>query len=408
MKRICCFYLFSCFLFLAAGLLSAAPDRLARLEAEIARHDHLYWERLSPVITDEAYDALVAERDQLLGQATLNTPVYPADSGTFRHQWPMLSLQKLHSVEDLERFIAGILRETGSEDVRFRLEPKFDGVALNLIYRDGKWVKAITRGDGSAGQDVTENVRTITQFPHILKGGVPPEYLEIRGELFATNQQFQSINNQRLDDGAEPYRQPRHLAAASLRMNNLEALATRRLSFAAFDIKSDQSVACVGNTQSAIIEQLMHWGFQVPDNSWSNVKPRLIHQKILDFADVRTRLPYPTDGLVIKLENRAQQQAFGRTQRAPRYAAAWKYPGPTAITTVIDIVNSIGETGRITPVARVTPVFIDNIQIQNISLHSPNYQQALGIQIGSQIKVHLAGGVIPAILKVLDGPDNSP
>lgn len=393
------------FLCLPASLLFSATDRLAWLEAEIARHDHLYWEALAPEISDEAYDALVAERNQWLADEAHHLPLHPTDPGQIQHRWPMLSLQKLHTAEDLKKFTERISPQTGAPEARLRLEPKWDGVALNLVYHNGQWVKAVTRGNGIIGQDVTSQVRATTHLPYQLPIETPPEYLEIRGEFFATNRQFEKINQQRQASGEDPYRHPRHMAAATLRTQDLDAVSMRALSFVAFDLKTAHPKAM---TQSEIVELLSQWGFPVPDNAWSNVKTEAADGIIRAFAAKRAQLPYPTDGLVIKLESRAEQKILGQTERAPRHAAAWKYPGATAITTVESVTKSIGETGRITPVAQVKPVTIDGIQIQNISLHSPNHQQQLGIKKGSQIKIHLAGGVIPAILEVLNLPQQTP
>lgn len=395
---------FFLFLILICPLPLAADssDRVEWLRAEIARHDQLYWEALSPEITDEAYDALVAELVELSGEKP-EPWVEPSSPENRRpHRVPMLSLNKLHSSQEWQNFVESIHRQVGLETpLQFRLEPKYDGVAISLVYRNGYFQYALTRGDGSEGIVVTSAVRMTAEPPSFLPLASDLDHLEIRGELYADAAQFASINRQRIEAGEDPYAQPRHLVAATLRMHDLKQVAQRSLSFVAFDSHAD-SLLRSPTTQSQIIATLADWGFAIPDPTWEQVASEQVLEHVQAFARQRSQLGFPTDGLVIKLECRATQQQLSSTQRAPRWAAAWKYPGTRVASRILEIVESVGETGRITPVARIEPIEIEGIQVKRISLHSPTHRERMGYAVGQRIAVHLAGGVIPAIAKALE------
>lgn len=314
----------------------------------------------------------------------------------------MLSLNKLHSSQEWQNFVESIHRQVGLETpLQFRLEPKYDGVAISLVYRDGYFQYALTRGDGNEGIVVTSATRMTTEPPSFLPQAAELAYLEIRGELYANAAQFAAINRQRMEAGEDPYTQPRHLVAATLRMHDLKQVAQRSLSFVAFDAHAD-SLSRSPTTQSHIIAILADWGFDIPGPIWEQVTTEQVLEHVQAFARQRSQLDFPTDGLVIKLECRATQQQLSSTQRAPRWAAAWKYPGPRVASRILEIVESVGETGRITPVARIEPIEIEGIQVERISLHSPTHRERMGYAVGQRIAVHLAGGVIPAIAKVLE------
>ncbi len=382
-------------------LLAGTNERADRLRSEIARHDQLYWEALRPEITDEAYDALVREYMQLTGEAP------PPWSGSVEtgerrpHRHPMLSLNKLHTHDDWQRFKQMIHRLVDAHTIEYRLEPKYAGVANSLIYRDGYFQYALTRGDGEEGLVVSTVVQLTAAPPAYLPEASRIPYLEIRGELYANTAQFEAINKQRLEANEDPYVQARHLVAATLRIQDVHVVAERSLSFVAFDLRTNVSMPET-ETQSAITSELANWGFTVPEPVWKNLPGDAVYEQIQAFGQLRGQLSFPTDGLVIKVECRSTQSILGSTQRAPRWAAAWKYPGPQLSSRILEITESIGETGRITPIAHIEPVEIEGIRIENISLHSPDHQQRMGYLPGQRIYVHLAGGVIPAIVKVIE------
>ncbi|MCC5835782.1 MAG: hypothetical protein JJU20_13705 [Opitutales bacterium] len=382
-------------------LVIGETDRVDWLRSEIARHDQLYWEALKPEITDEAYDALVNEYSQLTGELP------PPWSGTAEpgerrpHRYPMLSLNKLHSKADWQRFKQQTHRLADVRDIYYRLEPKYDGVAISLVYRDGYFQYGLTRGDGEEGIVVSTAVQLTAGPPAYLPEASRIPYLEIRGELYADTAQVEAINEQRLEAGDDPYAQARHLVAATLRIQDVHVVAKRSLSFVAFDLRIDDSMPEPG-TQSETVDKLANWGFAVPTPVWENLPADAVYEGVQAFGKLRGQLNFPTDGLVIKVECRAAQSTLGSTQRAPRWAAAWKYPGPQVASRILEITESVGETGRITPIARIEPIEIEGIRIENISLHSRAHQQRMGYSPGQRVSVHLAGGVIPAIVEVIE------
>lgn len=378
-------------------------DRIDWLRAEIARHNHLYWQELQPEISDEAYDDLVAEYIRISGHSPDLWTDQNTESARRSHRVPMLSLNKLHTKADWQAYLLSLERLTSipTSSILFRLEPKYDGVAISLVYRNGHLQYALTRGDGREGLLVNSAVLLTASPPVFIADAAAIHKLEIRGELFANNHQFAHINEQRTSAGESPYAQPRHLVAATLRTHNLNTVAGRELSFVAFDAHADEGL-CENTTQSGIIQQLKSWGFAVPILRWEESPAQQVMIHVEEFSGIRSQLSFPTDGLVIKIECRSLQKKLGATQRAPRWAVAWKYPGPQVESRILAIVYNTGESGRVTPVAQIVPVEIDGIRIERISLHSPTFKKQQGYEVGKRISVHLAGGVIPAIAGMLE------
>ncbi|MCD8482568.1 MAG: hypothetical protein LR015_07850 [Verrucomicrobia bacterium] len=375
---------------------AAAPDRVAWLRGELNRHDRLYWEELSPEISDSEYDALAAEWRDLTGRQWRAGDIEAEWTDRVAHRTPMLSLEKLHTEVDWHRFL-GRMERRGVAPERFRLEPKYDGVALSLVYKRGELAYALTRGDGREGRVVTANVLRVSAIPEIIPALQNWQVVEVRGELYATLAQFERINDWRSAMKAHPYPLPRHAVAALLRVNDIGTLPEKTVSFVAFELRSAPR-HWEPESQSETIQWLESLGFAVPKPSWEHLAKDEVLKKVSQFAELRHRLNYPTDGLVIKVEARNQQEQLGHTARAPRWAAAWKYPGETAVTEIQSIVESTGATGRITPVAHIRPVNLEGVTVHRVSLHSRQIVENHGLQPGSIIRIHLGGGIVPAIL----------
>ncbi|KQY86649.1 MULTISPECIES: NAD-dependent DNA ligase LigA [unclassified Brevundimonas] len=394
---------------------SAAREELDRLAAELARHDALYHRQDAPEISDAEYDALkrraleIEDRfPDLTGPASPSQVVGAAASSQFapvRHGVPMLSLDNAFSPEEVTDFVARIrrfLKLPADEPVAFVAEPKIDGLSANLRYENGVLVTGATRGDGRTGEDVTANLRTIADIPQTLAGEGWPEIIEVRGEVYASNDGFDAFNAAAEAEGARTYANPRNFAAGSLRQKDPAITAKRPLRFFAY--AWGEVSAPLAATQAGALEALTGWGFQVNDRS-RRVEDETGLLALYDgLQRDRATLGYDIDGVVYKVDRLDWQARLGFVARTPRWAIAHKFPAQQATTVLEGIDIQVGRTGSHTPVARLHPVTVGGVVVRNATLHNADEIARLDVRLGDTVTLQRAGDVIPQILGVVD-PD---
>ena len=395
----------------------------ARLEAEIRTHDEAYYQKDAPTVSDAEYDALrrryEAIEDKFPDLRTLESlsrKVGAAPARGFpkvRHAVPMLSLQNAFDAEEVTDFVGRIRRFLNlKEDAPLSLtaEPKIDGLSMSLRYEDGALVTAATRGDGYEGEDVTANVRTIKEVPRVLKGRNIPAVCEIRGEIYMTKSDFLALNKRQAETGGQIFANPRNSAAGSLRQKDPSITAARPLHFFAYSWGEIADKAA--DTQSGMIAWLDKIGFEV-NPLWTMV--RSVEEMLAFHRDIeqrRAKLDYDIDGVVYKLDRLDWQQRLGFVSRSPRWAIAHKFAAERATTVLRDIDIQVGRTGALTPVAKLEPVTVGGVVVQNATLHNEDYIKGIGsdgspirngtdIRIGDTVIVQRAGDVIPQIVDVV-------
>lgn len=392
----------------------AAAARMRALEKDLERWNYEYYVLDAPSVPDSEYDKAFRELSELEKQfPDLKSPASPtqrvggearSDLAKVRHAVPMLSI---HTETDFEaqgaqafdeRVRKGLGLSETDDDVAYDVELKFDGLAMNLRYEKGILVSAATRGDGLVGEDVTANVKTIRTIPLHLPEGVP-DILEVRGEVIMHKADFERLNDEQRLDGLKPFVNPRNAAAGCLRQLDPKVTAKRKLSFYAYGL--GEVSAAVALTHSGILDKLEKWGFPV-------AKERRVvkgWKALAEFHDwvksIRQSLPFEIDGVVYKVNDLAQQNELGFISREPRWACAHKYPPEEAMTSVEDIDVQVGRTGKLTPVARLKPVFVGGVTISNATLHNEDFIAELGLKIGDTVVVRRAGDVIPEVVRVL-------
>lgn len=392
----------------------AAAARMRALEKDLERWNYEYYVLDAPSVPDSEYDKAFRELSELEKQfPDLKSPASPtqrvggearSDLAKVRHVVPMLSI---HTETDFEaqgaqafdeRVRKGLGLVETDDDVAYDVELKFDGLAMNLRYEKGILVSAATRGDGLVGEDVTANVKTIRTIPLHLPEGVP-DILEVRGEVIMHKADFERLNDEQRLDGLKPFVNPRNAAAGCLRQLDPKVTAKRKLSFYAYGL--GEVSAAVALTHSGILDKLEKWGFPV-------AKERRVvkgWKALAEFHDwvksIRQSLPFEIDGVVYKVNDLAQQNELGFISREPRWACAHKYPPEEAMTSVEDIDVQVGRTGKLTPVARLKPVFVGGVTISNATLHNEDFIAELGLKIGDTVVVRRAGDVIPEVVRVL-------
>lgn len=391
----------------------AIQQRLQQLKDQLAFHNHQYYVLDNPSIPDADYDLLFQELQQIEQQ---NPELVTADSPTQRvgaaplskfgqisHQVAMLSLDNAFDAEDFAAFYKRMAdRIDASRDFEFCAEPKLDGLAVSIRYEQGLLVQAATRGDGFTGEDITSNVKTIRAVPLKLQGEVPA-VLEVRGEVFMPLAGFEAMNDKARASGDKVFANPRNAAAGSLRQLDPKITASRPLMFYAYAVGAVEDPGQLLNSTShyARLQQLKGWGLPVC--------PEIRHvtglQAALDYQQSiltkRSALPYEIDGVVLKVDDLAQQQALGFVARAPRWAIAFKFPAQEKTTTLVDVEFQVGRTGSITPVARLEPVLVGGVTVSNATLHNQDEINRLGVKVGDTVIVRRAGDVIPQIVSVV-------
>ncbi len=386
----------------------SVAQRIAHLRAEIEKHNHQYYVLDDPLISDAEFDAMFRELQTLEAQypelATADSPTQRVGATPLKsfaevvHRTPMLSLNNAFDDEEVRAFDARVREALGVAEVEYAVEPKFDGLAITLTYRDGMFAQGATRGDGSMGEDVTQNLRTVRTIP--LKLGKPVPFIEIRGEVLIFKRDFAALNRQQADRGDKIFVNPRNAAAGSLRQLDSRITASRHLSFFAYGAGAVGGLV-LPDTHGAQMEWLQKLGLPVPQER------RVVRgvEGLLDYyreiGEQRSKLPYDIDGVVYKVNDIAQQERLGYVSRAPRFAIAHKFPAEEAQTTVLEIEVQVGRTGVLTPVARLAPVFVGGVTVTNATLHNEEELRRKDIRIGDTVIVRRAGDVIPEVVRVL-------
>lgn len=382
--------------------------RAAALRSEIRRHLHAYHVLDAPLVSDASYDALVDElraleqaHPELAGPDSPTATVGAGPDGAFakvEHARPMLSLDKCTDTEALQRFDERIRRELGRDAVHYSCEPKIDGIAVSLLYQDGRLARAATRGDGRTGEDITANVRTIASVPARLAAADVPAELEVRGEIYMRRSDFVAFNVRAREEGRPPLVNPRNGAAGSLRQKDPALTAARPLSW--FCYGAGAAVPGLASTQSGQLAQFAAWGLPVNPLVATVEGIAAVAQRIAAIEAQRDVLDYDIDGVVIKVDDLAAQQELGTRANSPRYAIAWKFAPEEVATTVLGVDVQVGRTGAVTPVARLEPVFVGGVTVSNATLHNFDEIARLGLMIGDRVDVRRAGDVIPQVVRV--------
>src|SRR5580700_6705425 len=377
-----------------------------KLREELRRHEHLYYVLDRPEITDAEYDALMRRLQELETQhpelATPDSPSQrvggkPREGFTkVRHSAQMLSLDNALNESELRDFDRRVRELLGDIQFQYVAELKMDGLSMAAHYRDGRFVQAVTRGDGAVGEDVTENARTIRSLPLRVKAKLP--YFEVRGETVMNRRAFERLNAERDERGLSRFANPRNAAAGSLRVLEPSITASRRLDYYTYFLQVDGAPAYPRHWES--LEELARMGFKV------NAHRKLCRDvdEVLHFCAEweakREQLPYEIDGVVVKVDSLAQQQQLGYTAKAPRWAIAYKYPARQALTTVDGIEVQVGRTGALTPVAHLQPVEVGGVTVSRATLHNEDEIERLGLQIGDMVVIERSGDVIPKVVRV--------
>jgi len=415
--------------------------RIAKLRAEIERHNHLYYVLDAPSIPDAEYDKLFRELQSLEAQhpelLSVDSPTQcvggkplkafaevqprhgaaePTGTGVaashplpqtagfasnvskVQHRTPMLSLNNAFSEEEVHAFDARIREALGIPEVEYAVEPKFDGLAITLTYSNGIFVQGATRGDGNTGEDVTENLRTVHAIPLRLKK--PIADVEVRGEVLMFKRDFARLNDEQRARGEKEFANPRNAAAGSLRQLDSRITASRHLSFFAYGVGLCEG-AVLPTRHDQQLALMQSWGVPVAQQRRvvSGVDGLLKYYK--ETGAQRAGLPFDIDGVVYKVNDIAQQQQLGFVSRAPRWAVAHKFPAEEALTTLLDIEVQVGRTGALTPVARLAPVFVGGVTVTNATLHNEDEIRRKDLRIGDTVIVRRAGDVIPEVARVV-------
>lgn len=386
-----------------------AAAELQYLAEEMEKSDIAYYQNDEPYLTDSQYDALKLRNLQIEARfphliradspshrvgAKINT-----DFGKVTHRFPMLSLGDIFSVEELDSFIMGVKRFLNTaEDIPFMSEPKIDGLSFSARYENGIFVQGATRGDGTTGEDITANLKTIRQLPLVIKGKVP-EILEIRGEVYMSKQDFLDLNEKNATEGKKTFANPRNAAAGSLRQLDSRITAERKLSIFAYTW--GEVSERMWDSQEYFFNHLKEWGFPVNPNNKLCHTLKEIEQSFSHLAEIRSSLPYDIDGMVYKVNSIALQERLGFLTRTPRWAIAHKFPAEKAITTIQNIRIQVGRTGALTPVADLEPVNVGGVIVSHATLHNEDEIKRKDIRIGDSVIIQRAGDVIPQVVEVL-------
>ncbi|MBA1235527.1 NAD-dependent DNA ligase LigA [Pseudomonas stutzeri] len=395
-----------------------AAERIAELRSEIDAHNYRYYVLDEPSVPDAEYDRLFKELRALEAEhPELVTPESPtqrvggealAAFGQVRHEVPMLSLGNAFEEQDLTDFDrraregldlpAGDLFGDGAE-LEYSCEPKLDGLAVSLLYENGHLVRGATRGDGSTGEDISANVRTVRNIPLKLHGSGWPAVLEVRGEIYMPKAGFEALNARQLESGGKPFANPRNAAAGSLRQLDSKITASRPLELCAYGVgRSDGELA---DTHIGILQALKGWGLPISRELKLARGLAECREYFQVMGEKRDALPYEIDGVVFKVNSIAQQRELGFRAREPRWAIAHKFPAREEITELLGVEFQVGRTGAITPVARLKPVQVAGVTVSNATLHNMDEVARLGVMIGDTVIVRRAGDVIPQILGII-------
>ncbi|HVK02157.1 MAG TPA: NAD-dependent DNA ligase LigA [Armatimonadaceae bacterium] len=394
------------------GDIHVAAERARLLRDEVQRHNIAYYVHDDPKVSDAEYDALMNELVALETKfPELVSPDSPTQRvgagplegfGQVRHRRPMLSLGNAFSTDDLREFDKRAKRALGMDldaPVEYIGELKLDGLAVSLTYERGVFVQGATRGDGTTGEDITQNLRTIKSLPLRLHGENPPELIEVRGEVFLTHGEFARINAERETSGEPTFANPRNAAAGSLRQLDSSITSRRRLQVFFYGL--GESRGYTPRTQAGLLEQYREWG--LPVNPQRQVCGDI--DSVIGYVDAwgekKNTLDYDTDGVVIKVNDYRLQAELGQVARAPRWAIAYKYPALQVQTVVEDIIVQVGRTGAVTPLALLRPVAVGGVVVSRATLHNQDEIDRKDVRIGDTAVIQRAGEVIPEVVRVV-------
>jgi DNA ligase (NAD+) len=386
----------------------APKERILQLKEIIEQHNHLYYVKSQPIISDIEYDSLMRELislekqypeyldpdspSQRIGNDTDNSFVQVV------HAYPMLSLDNTYSRAEIEDFEERVRKIIPGESIEYVCELKYDGVSINLHYENGRFIRAVTRGDGEKGDDVTANVRTIKSIPLTIKSANVPVGFDVRGEIFLSHEGFDKMNRERAEAGEVLFANPRNAASGTLKIKNSALVAKRPLDCFLYYIPG---VERIFDSHFESIMAARDWGFKVP----SYIRKCFNLQQVFDFIELwdkdRNKLPFDIDGIVIKINSYRQQQLLGFTAKSPRWAIAYKFKAQEAITTLLSIDYQVGRTGAITPVANLEPVLLAGTTVKRASLHNADQIALLDIRIGDKVTIEKGGEIIPKIMEVI-------
>jgi DNA ligase (NAD+) len=390
-----------------AELESSAAKRIATLRNEIEEHNRRYYQEAAPTISDREYDRLYRELTELEERypqlATADSPTHRVGGTPLKaftpitHRVPMLSLDNTYSEEEVGAFYRRMEKLLPNENIPVVVEPKIDGVAVSLLYEEGRLKYAATRGDGTTGDDITQNVRTIRSLPKQLKERAP-RLLEVRGEVFMTKQGFLKLNAERSEAGLPVFANPRNSAAGSLKQLDPAITAQRPLGIVLYGTGAIEGLTLTRHSE--LFDLLKRLGLPGSERWWTANSLAEILRAIRELEKVRHDFVYETDGAVVKVDDYAQRAALGMTAKAPRWAMAFKYEPEQVETRLLDILIQVGRTGVLTPVAALEPVTVSGSRVARATLHNEEEVARKDIRIGDTVVIEKAGEVIPAVVRV--------
>ncbi len=382
-------------------------DRILQLRRELHEHNHRYYVLNAPVIEDMEFDRLMHELQRL---EELHPDLYDPNSPSVRvgsdlsndfqqveHKYPMLSLANTYNSQDVADFYDSVSKGLGAEDFDICCEMKYDGLSISLTYIEGKLVRAVTRGDGVRGDDVTANVKTIRSIPLVLQGEDWPREFEIRGEILMPWDVFYSLNAEREANGEPLFANPRNAASGTLKLQNSAVVASRRLDAYLYYLLGDD-VPCDGHYEN--LKTAEQWGFKISDCMRKVKSLDEVYEYIAYWDEERKNLPVATDGIVLKVNSQRQQRALGYTAKSPRWAIAYKFKAERVCTRLLSVSYQVGRTGAITPVANMDPVLLAGTTVKRATLNNEDFIRSFDLHEGDNVFVEKGGEIIPKIVGV--------
>ena len=387
--------------------MASPSEEYNRLKALLKYHDDLYYKKAAPEIDDSSYDRLKRAFEELTEQhpklSESQSDLFSVGDDrvegftTVAHKIPMLSLDNTYNKDEFIAFGKRLEKAFSDSTLQMTVEPKIDGVAVNITYENGQFTRAVTRGNGTEGDDITQNVTLIKELPKEIKNA--PPYIEVRGEIYMRHDEFERINKLRLNDHLEPFKNPRNLAAGTVKLLDFDEAKKRRLNVIVYSVGYFEP-AHQFNSQSMVQSKLFDWNFPVLEKFWvaNNTEEAWSFIETLD--QLRHSFAYPTDGAVIKVNDFTQQKQLGFTSKAPKFAIAYKFEAEQVETKLKDIQLQIGRTGAITPVAILEPIQLAGTTVSRATLHNEDEIRRKDIRIGDTVLVQKAGEIIPQVLSV--------
>ena len=386
-----------------------ANRRILELRGDLHAHNHLYYNKNQPIISDKEFDVLMKELEALeLAYPEFNDPLSPTmrpggdaldGFDKVKHSTPMLSLSNTYDAHEVEDWMLRVEKGLEGQDVVYVMELKYDGVAISLIYEKGRLIKAITRGDGETGEDITANVKTIRTIPLLMQQSAP-ENLEIRGEIFYPFDAFNALNDLREEAGEAQFANPRNTAAGSLKLLDSKEVAKRKLDCMMYGVMSKG----ISETHSEAVSSAGVWGFKVPSEELKMISTSTDSKGVMAFItywdSARHELPFAIDGVVIKVDRYDQQEILGLTSKSPRWAISFKFETERVRTKLKEITFQVGRTGAVTPVANLEPVLLGGTTVKRASLHNADQIERLGLRSEDYVFVEKGGEIIPKVVGV--------